>query len=116
MFEADQIEELRKLFSGMQQCTEAAHTYFLIQNYTLPSGCSPITVDLLFCPMPRDGYNSRLFFSEKVITRNPLNWNANCVRILERNWFAFSLVFKHDNLRLAQMLASHLRGLANAAS
>lgn len=116
MLEPDQINELQELFSDIQQCSELMNTYFLIPNYALPPGCDPMVVDLLFCPMPRDGYKSRLFFSAKVRTNKTLNWNANSVRILERNWFAFSWVFNHENMRLAQILATHLRGLVSVTS
>ena len=112
MFEKDQVDELKKMFPDVQACTESGYTFFMIPKYNLPQGCIPEVVDLLFCPQPRDGYNSRLFFSEKVQTARQLNWNGSC-RILERNWFAFSWRIA-SNMRLAQMLATHLRGLVNA--
>ena len=61
-------------------------------------------------PQHRDGYPSRLFFAEKVQSKavpEP-NWNANGARIAERNWHAFSWK-TNPNLRLAQMVAAHLR-------
>ncbi|MCX5842544.1 MAG: hypothetical protein NT022_02130, partial [Deltaproteobacteria bacterium] len=63
----------------------------------------------LLCPVERDGYPSRLFLSEMVKTPFPRNWNANGVRILERQWYAFS----YQNIKgtLIEMLSAHLRGL-----
>jgi hypothetical protein len=115
MFEAEQIDELKKMFPEIKQCQENGHIYFYIPDYTLPEGCKPQKANLLFCPTERDGYNSRLFFSEKITTSKPLNWNANCVRILESNWYAFSWRIA-PNMRLAQMFAAHIGGLFHAAS
>lgn len=111
-FSSDQIEELKVLSPGVQCCHESGYTYFLIPNLALPEGCIPSRADALLCPMPRDGYVSRLFFPQKIVTRSSLNWNANGVRIVERNWYAFSWNVRHSNLRPAQMVAAHLRGLS----
>ncbi len=84
--------------------------YFLIPSLAPPLGCVPERVDALLCPTARDGYSSRLFFSQMVAGRGNPNWNRRNERILERNWFAFS--FKVPaGLRLAQLVASHMKGL-----
>ncbi len=106
----DQIEELKKYFGEVGACSEGGLIYLFIPNLQLPEGCKPEKVDALLCPMPRDGYNSRLFFAEKIIVRSSPNWNASGVRIIERNWHAFSWKVA-QNLRLSQMIACHLRGL-----
>lgn len=114
MLDADQVDELKKMFPRVEQCSEGGYSFFLIPSYNLPSGCVPEVADLLLCPTDRDGYNSRLFFSELIQTAKPLNWNANSVRILERNWFAFSWRIA-PNMRLAQIVAAHLGGFSNGA-
>ena len=109
-FPADQIEELRQ-FGKLQQAQEGGTTFLLISQLIMPAGCTPDRVDVLLCPTPRDGYASRLFFAEQV--RKPgcaLNWNGT-VRILERNWHAFSWRTSGQSSRLAQMVGEHLRGL-----
>src|SRR4051812_6668783 len=108
-FPKDQIEELKKLFLKVQLCEEGGATFFLIPALTLPDHCKPTVADALLCPTPRDGYKSRLFFSEKIQVSKPPNWNAT-IRIVERNWFAYSWETT-DGLRLAQMIPEHLRGL-----
>lgn len=115
MLESDQINELKKLFPNVQEGNEAGYTFFLIPDFKLPQGCIPQVADLLFCPMPRDGYDSRLFFSQQIQTQKPLNWNALNYRILEQNWFAFSWKVA-PGMRLAQTLAAHLGGLRSATS
>ncbi|MBK5261612.1 MAG: hypothetical protein JJE17_03440 [Peptostreptococcaceae bacterium] len=109
-FPSDQIEELKNMFPEVFKSEEGGYPFFFIPNFELPTNCTPSVSDVLLCPTPRDGYNSRLYFSDIIQTSKILNWNANGIRILERNWYAFSWTTK-DNLRLAQMIATHIRGL-----
>lgn len=107
----EQIEELKRTLGSVQLGMEGGYTFFLIPSLQLPDGCKPKIVDALLCPMPRDGYPSRLFFSEAIKTPTPRNWNTQNVRILERNWWAFSWKLGHSDLRLIQIISAHLRGL-----
>lgn len=109
-FPHDQIEELKQAFRGVQVCEEGGYTFFFIPDFILPVGCVPTKTNALLCPMPRDGYTSRLFFSERVKSGNSPNWNAS-VRILESNWQAYSWKIPQTELRLLQMIGAHLRGL-----
>jgi hypothetical protein len=110
-FSEDELEELKGLYGGIQTANEGGDTYFFIVGLPLPEGCNPGRVDALLCPMPRDGYPSRLFFAERPSSRSSPNWNGQ-VRILERNWFAFSWkITASERLRLAQIVQAHLRGL-----
>ncbi len=110
-FPDDQVEELKAMFGGVSRGVEGGVTYFLIPGLALPEGCNPSRTDALLCPTPRDGYNSRLFFADRVQSRQSLNWNAVGVRILERNWNAFSWQVNRPGLRLAQLVSAHLRAL-----
>jgi hypothetical protein len=110
LFPTDQIEELKGLFGNVSAAEEGGMTYFFIPSLGLPSGCTPPTVDALLCPTNRDGYNSRLFYAERIQSPIQRNWNANGIRILERNWHAFSWQVP-EKLRLAQMIGVHLKGL-----
>lgn len=109
-FASDQIEELNALFGDVKTSEEGGVAYFFIPSLCLPTGCSPDKVDALLCPTSRDGYAFRLFFAERIQSPTQQNWNVNSVRILERNWHAFSWRVP-ENLRLAQMVGVHLRGL-----
>jgi hypothetical protein len=108
-FPEAQIKELETICPGIRQVEEGGSIYFYIPALTLPDGCDPNVVEAMLCPVQRDGYPSRLFFSVMIKTPFPRNWNANGVRILERQWYAFS----YQNIKgtLLQMLAAHLRGL-----
>jgi len=110
-FAKDQLDELREHFPQLKLAEEAGLTYILLSPLPLPLGCSPAVVEGLLCPAGRDGYTSRLFFSEKISCRQSLNWNNDGFRILERKWFAFSWKTNRENLRLFQMVLDHLAPL-----
>lgn len=99
------------MYSGLCLIVEAGISYILIPDLVLPKGCAPERVDVLLCPTGRDGYTSRLFFAQRVNGPRPLNWNANGVRIGEKNWHAFSYRIGATASRLAQKLSSHLTAL-----
>jgi hypothetical protein len=111
-FPPDQIEELKTAFTEVFRAEEGGIVYFLIRNLELPTGTVPSVVDVLLCPTAdRHGYPSRLFFAQQVKGPRPLNWNTNGVRILERNWCAYSWKINETGLRLMQILAVHLKAL-----
>lgn len=106
-FEQDQIEELKRIAPNLCIAEEGGLPYMLIRQLQLPEGCQPAIADVLLCPKPRDGYESRLFFPQ-IITGIPgHNWNGN-LRALERNWYAISWKVP-GNLRLAETLLIHLK-------
>ena len=90
-FPQDQLDELKKSFPEKEilMCDEGGVNFLLIPAISLPDGWTPSVVDLLFCPIQRDGYPSRLYFSEKITGKQALNWNTTTV-ILGRTWYAFS--------------------------
>jgi len=106
----DPIRELKELFGDVTHYTEAGREFYLVRQLELPEHCVPRVVDVLLCPSERDGYPSRLFFSQRISGRSP-NWNTEA-RIVERTWFAFSWKVPHSGLRPAQLIAAHLKGLA----
>jgi len=106
----DQIDELKQHWSDAKVASEGGATFILIPRLELPAECMPNPVEALLCPMPRDGYQSRLFFAVQIEGGRPHHWNAQNVLILERNWFAFS--WKAPlGLRLVQMLLNHVSAL-----
>lgn len=109
-FPQDQIDELKRLFPDINYAAEGGYDYFLIRNVTLSRPCTPEVTDVLLCPNEREGYNSRLYFPMQVQCSKPLNWNGSTF-IFDRQWHAFSWKLQPTERRLAQMIASHLRGL-----
>lgn len=108
-FPESEIKELKSIAPDLSYAQEGGQTYILIKDLPLPDGCTPAVSDVLLCPKGRDGYESRLFFPAKI-TGGPIrNWNGN-LRVLDKNWFAFSWRVE-GGLRLAEMLLVHLTGL-----
>ena len=105
----DQLEELTATFSGIATVEEGGLTYVVFEQITLPANCSPAAVRALLCPVPRDGYPSRLFLSQKVEHRGRgQNWNAAGVVIIGLQWWAASWKINATNQRLMNMVGSHL--------
>jgi hypothetical protein len=110
IFPDDQVEELRHLAPRIQLFHEGDAPFFLLERMPLPEWCTPKEMDALLCPISRDGYTSRLYFAEQAkSTRGQPNWTGGPFRILERNWLAYSWNPQRSDLRLAQIVANHLR-------
>lgn len=106
---SDQIEELKRITPDLRITEEGGIPYILILQLQLPDGCIPSTTDVLLCPRPRDGYESRLFFPQIITGISERNWNGK-LRAVERNWSAISWKVP-AGLRLAEMLLIHLNAL-----
>jgi hypothetical protein len=102
----DEVEELVRQYADVEAAEEGGITFYLLPNVAMKPGRTPARVDLLLCPVARDGYESRLFLSERVHGGPQQNWNGH-IRILERNWVAVSWRTP-KGLRMAQMVAHHL--------
>lgn len=105
-FNENDIAELKLISPDLSFAQEGGSQFILIKGLLLPSGCNPQRVDALLCPNPREGYNSRLYFSEKISGCPDRNWNGN-LRVLEKNWCAISWQVP-PGLRLAEALLVHL--------
>lgn len=117
-FPEDQITELRE-FGDVESGQEGTTPYLIIRQLHLPEGCTPERCDVLLCPIKANGYNSKLYFAERIRGNktDQLNWQGDATfRILEKNWFSFSWQLSDGgvNLRLAQMLALHLKPLRSS--
>lgn len=108
-FKTEEIDELRSVTPDLSITEEGGYTFIRLHNLHLPSGCTPNIVDALLLPSPRDGYFSRLFFSQRIMGGPERNWNAT-VRIADSTWHAVSWQTQ-AGLRLIEMLHSHLKAL-----
>lgn len=108
-FSESEVNELKMVAPDISYAEEGGLPYFLLKNLVLPEGCEPAVTDVLLCPVPRDGYQSRLFFPKNVIGKSGLNWNGN-LRVLDKNWVAFSWQTTGKKT-LVEMLMVHLNGL-----
>ncbi len=105
-----QLRELDQLCSGAREFSEFNLNYILLPQLRLPDGCTPAVVDALLCLSGRDGYPNRLYFAQQIACKNGLNWNAQNVPILQRNWFAYSWNYV-TSVRPIEVLAQHLKAL-----
>jgi hypothetical protein len=105
-----ELRELEQLCNGAKEFLEFQQSYILLPQLRLPDGCTPPVVDALLCLSARDGYPTRLFYSQQIACKNALNWNAQNVPILQQNWFAYSWNYVPSG-RPLEVLAQHLRAL-----
>lgn len=107
----DEVDELKALWPGVTTFEEAGRPYYLLPSFSLPTGCTPQTDDVLICPHDRDGYPQRLFFSKVIRSAQQRNWNHQNVWIGGRSWNSFSWRIGDGPRRLAQIVRGFLRGL-----
>ena len=111
-YPTQQIDELRPYCGKLSALNEGGITFLHLEGLRLPAGCEPAVCDALLCPVQRDGYPSRLFFSTEISGPYTRNWNVSDARIGERNWFAFSWKVDLAEPPLSQLLVAHLNGFA----
>ena len=105
------LEGLRPLSPRVDAVTEGGHHYFLLKEVALPETWTPRRVNLLLHPKPRDGYESRLYYSERVVSptqRLDLNWQGQ-ILLFERQWHFMSWRHEAAGLTLHQLIQVHLR-------
>lgn len=111
-YPSEQTDELKRYCGKLSVLPEGGISFLLMESLQLPAGCDPAVCDALLCPVAKDGYPSRLYFSVQVASRYTRNWNCSNARIGERNWFAFSWKVDLQNPTLPQLLIAHLNGFA----
>jgi hypothetical protein len=107
-------QELKGYCKRVAMSSEGGSTFYLLEGLRLPEGCSPSVVDGLLCASARNGYPSRLYFSEKISCKFSRNWVTNNAIILGRRWQAFSWKVEPAGLTLALVLIGHLEGFTRA--
>jgi hypothetical protein len=108
----EQINALKRYCAKLSALVEAGTTFLFLEGLRLPAGCDPRVCDGLLCPVARDGYPSRLYFSALVASPYRRNWNVSNARIGEKNWFAFSWKVDSPDSTLEKILVAHLAGFA----
>jgi hypothetical protein len=105
-----EVEELKAVYGDVSTAEEGGTTYLYFGKLKLPSGCNPPETAALLCPSPKDGYDSRLYFEDRIASSKQPNWQGP-VHILSRNWHVYSWKLNAGGLRLAQMVQAHLAAL-----
>jgi hypothetical protein len=104
----DPLGELRSICAGARMLMEAGHHYIDLPGLTFLSNGSVIRRDGLLSIEPHSGYTTRLFLSTPVPGKGN-NWSVHT--IVGRTWHTWSWNNVPANLRLAEILAEHLRAL-----
>jgi hypothetical protein len=109
-YDPEQVAELKKYCKKVSLLEECGIKFLFLEALHLPDGCDPKVCNGLLCPVPREGYPSRLYLSCKVSCPYERNWNVSEARIGEFNWYAFSWKIERPNLTLSELLVAHLAG------
>jgi len=102
----EQMGELKAICADAREMSEAGQAYVYLPGLRLPEGSNPAEADGLLSLQGREGYPTRLFLSQQIVGKGN-NWNS--FRILDKTWFACSWNNVSSALRLAEILAEHLR-------
>lgn len=108
----EQMAELQRFYPDAKVIPEGGIEFIYIPNLKLPSGCTPEIVEALLCPVHRDGYPTRLFYSQQIANIPPKNWNGN-IRICDRSWVSYSWNSR-NGMELLEMVRYHLSTLTLA--
>jgi hypothetical protein len=106
----EENDELKNYCTKLSLFAEGGVNFLYMEGLRLPAGCEPSVCDGLLCPVPKDGYPSRLYLSTQVKSSYTRNRNVSNVRIGEKNWFAFSWKVELTSPTLTQLLVAHLTG------
>ena len=101
-----ELDEFVALCRSAQAIHEGGQLFLYLKGLRLPPDCGPSEVDALLCLHRRDGYESRLYLSERIAQKGS-NWTTAC--ILDRQWHTCSWQGVSALQRPVQVLAAHLR-------
>lgn len=109
----DQLDELKVAFGPeISFHTEASIEFVRIPGLKMPQGCLPERTDALLCPTHYCGYDSRLFFKDRIQSPGTPNWQPSCF-LVGSEWHVYSYQgVRHPSL--CEMVLMHLRGLMPA--
>lgn len=106
----EQMQELKRFYPRAVAIPEGGIDFIFIPELKLPSGCIPDKCDSLLCPAFRDGYHTRLFYSQQITGIPNKNWNGK-LRICDRTWVSYSWKSR-DGMELLEMIRYHLSTLS----
>jgi hypothetical protein len=105
---ATQLAALKSLCSRAELWQEGGQSVAFLPNLQVKGrGGQAQTVDALLWPYARDGYATRLYLSEAIVSAREIAW-TQCV-IQGRTWQVCSWKDVPATLPWLEMLANHLR-------
>ncbi len=85
---------------------EGGFKYIYVAELKLPQNCSPNVIPAMLCISQKDGYDSRLYLSQKIDGSIPRNWNS-AIYLLDTTWHSISWKTQ-AGLTYLEMLMVHL--------
>lgn len=101
----DEFDELQSLYTDVKPLEEKGVEYFYLPSLTIVVNGVKQVYEALLCPEQHSGYKTRLFLNSPVPEKGK-NWTAHV--ILNRSWHTHSWNGVPSELRLSQILASHI--------
>lgn len=99
---------LDAISSGISAFVDAGCRYVHLPALRFPMDCAPSSAAALICMDTRDGYPTRLYVSERVVTPSrALNWNST-VAIAGKTWHSYSWNYVPSSPRPVEVLIGHL--------
>lgn len=105
-----EIARLRELSPEAEIWTEGGLQIAFLPGVQFIAKGVKVVRDLLLWPWEREGYQSRLFLSDRVESSEDRNWNA-VFNIQGRAWHAISWQGVSNTLPWIEILGAHLRAL-----
>lgn len=102
-----ELARLRRLCPEAEQWDEQGGSLVYLPGLRVESAGAIRTVDVLLCPRERDGYQTRLFFSEQL----PVSRNWSPYTLMARTWYACSWQGVPADQPWLDILASHLEAV-----
>ncbi len=103
-YEAAQLARLRGVCPGAEVWTDGSQPLVYMPGLRVESSGGVHIVDALLCPKGRDGYETRLFFSQRL----PVDRNWQTAVISARTWYAASWSGIAAGQPWLDILGSHL--------
>jgi hypothetical protein len=104
-----ELEELLLVCDEVLEHYEKGIRYLHLKGLRLPEGCQPSLINALLCLGARDGYPTRLFVSEQIVSAKSRARNWGPFRVLASTWHCWSWKDVAASQRPGEILAAHLR-------
>jgi hypothetical protein len=105
---SDQFEEIEAICAGTKTLTDGPLHLIHFPALSIPTQGRVERMEALLCLTGHEGYSTRLFL-ERLLTIPSRNWKR--VSLVGREWHTWSWNNVPGDLRIAQILAEHLRAL-----
>lgn len=105
----EQLNLITVLCANAQLVDESGRRAVYMPGMTFQAGAGEATQDLLFVPFRHSGYDSRLFFTQKLDCGTACNWTQH--NLINRTWWSPS--YRVDvQLAWRDQILQHIKAVA----